>query len=371
MHQFKALATIRKIKTNGLRWLLWRLHRELRNPTFNITIKIIDFFLNSWNGVFENWEHKETQYLYCIYDLEIAPITYNIIEYLVYVDYLSRENEGFVLVLVPKKVKKHSFLTDYEKTIDGSNQNWRIDNIIFPVARMHERCAGVFLLPDREATKEFIKNKTVFPKLYDGTNLRYYDPVEYRKTMSKPGLWTPVTPPLQGRRYVEQYLKPKVGDKKVITVTIRNYGYDTARNSNCSEWAKFIEHLLKNSYYPIIIPDTENAFTDDFPDHHDYVFRDCCWNIGLRMALYFSSYLNIGVANGPIATLLHNNKARVLIMNSSPEGSIVSSPEQMEKYGLQQNAQWKFLTPAQRLSFLPDTFENIVLEFEHYISVNG
>ena len=370
MHKLKDKSIFSKIKNNGIRWLIWRVKREFYTPQINWIRKIIDSALLIKQRVGKEKQTNVTPYLFGIYDLEIAPITFNIIEYLAYIDYLSKERKGFVIVFIPKLDRAYKYESDYEKIVDESNQNWRVDNILYAVARLHPRCKGIYLLPDRTEIKQFLRGKEVFPSLYDGLNLRYYDTREYFKTMTKPGLWTPISPSKQGMRYIDQYVESKRIKQKIVTITIRNYEYDPARNSNAKEWAKFTDYLLEKSYYPLIIPDAENVFSDDFPKHRDYLFREGCWNFGIRLAMYKKAYLNIGVANGPICVLLHSTDARVLIMNSSPKDSIVSSPE-LNANNVRPYEQWDFLTPSQRLSFVPDTFENIVLEFNRYVTDNG
>ena len=46
---------------------------------------------------------------------------------------------------------------------------------------------------------------------------------------------------------------------------------------------------------------------------HVEVFREASWNVGLRMALYESSYLNLGVNNGPLIFAAMNDRVRLLV----------------------------------------------------------
>ena len=366
----KMVEILKKIKNLGFGWFYWRIKQEVINPTYKPIKNVINMVLSVKKIKYS--KKKNPDLLYAIYDFEVAPITYNIIEFLVLIEFLIKENnkKGFVIVFVPKKEKSIKFISDYEKIIDTESQNWRIDNIVFQTARLHPKCEGVLFLPTRKDIFDIVANYDIYPDLYDGVNIRYFDTEKYLKIMNKPNLYKGIKASSQGKRYIDQYIKAKKIDKKIVTIAIRDYRYDLARNSNFDEWAKFVEYLLINNYYPVIIPDTDNAFDNNLPFDSLYIFRDCCWNVGLRMALYESSYINMGVANGSICILLHSPDSNVIVMNCMPENSVVGSSKEYIKVGHTPGEQWKFLTSKQKMSFDEDVYANIVKEFEEYIKIN-
>jgi len=263
------------------------------------------------------------------------------------------------------------FYSEYDKIINEDSSNWRINNILIQTASIHDKCKGIIILPDRQSVKEIIKNNEIYPYLYDGVNLRAANIIEFYKNMDRPKLFTGLSASVKGKEYIESYIKENSINKKIITIVLRNYDFDPIRNSKIDEWAKFVNYLLESNYHPVIIPDTDDAFNRMLPFDERYIFRDCCWNIGLRMALYESSYLTLSVPTGPVALALFNKKCSVIVMNFLPEGSITTSRESFKKIGYEIGENYRFLLPNQKVSYLPDYFSNIKFEFDEFINKNN
>lgn len=356
----------KKLKVNGFKWLIWRCHQELINPTFPIFKKIIDYILTVKIKISSLSKKKTNQLLYGIYDLEVSPITFNIVEFLCSLEIHAKKRNkiGFVVIFVPKKIKKIDYVSEYEKIIDEHSSNWRVDNILIQMLSLHPKCKGISLLPNRNEVKDIINNHDIYPELYDGLNLRTTDTLELYKLAKEPGVFDGLKATPQGLKYIKQYINEKNINKKIITIVIRQYGYDSARNSNLKEWALFVKYLITLNYHPIIVPDTDNAFNSDLPFDREYIFSDCCWNVQLRMALYEASHLNFSSPGGGGAIMLFNPRCRCIFMNMMPSGSIITTPEEvLRKSGYKMGQQWNFLTDDQVLCFLPDTFENIKTQF--------
>ena len=182
----KIIEIYQKLRVNGIKWFLWRSRQEIINPTFPVVKQPIDFVLRLKKRLSRSKNNEADEYLYGIYDFEVAPITYNIIEFLAFIEFLSKKKnkKGFVIVFVPKKVERSRFVSEYETIIDNESQNWRVDNILFQTVRLHPKCFGVLCLPSRDDVFDIVKNHDIFPDLYDGINLRYFDTAEYLKTMN-------------------------------------------------------------------------------------------------------------------------------------------------------------------------------------------
>lgn len=359
----------KKIKKKGLRWIFWRIGDEILNPKILILKTIIDIALNTKKKLFNKKIINEKKYLYAIYDLEISPITYNIVEYLCIAEIESSklEKNGFIIVFVPKKNNENDFETEYNKIINNDSSNWRVDNILIQTSRLSEKCKGILILPDRDSVKEVLRNNETYPYLYDGINLRYADVEHFYKSVDKPGRFIGLKASIQGKNYINKYIKENGINKKIITIIIRNYGYDISRNSKLNEWVEFFKYLKLKNFYPIVIPDTDDAFNQTLPFDEKHIFREACWNVGLRMALYEASYINLSVVGGAGAIALFNSSCSVIMMNMLPEGSTVTTIEAYQKIGYEIGEKWRFLSPKQKLSFLPDTFENIKFEFDDFI----
>ena len=81
------------------------------------------------------------------------------------------------------------------------------------------------------------------------------------------------------------------------------------------------------------------------------------------MALYESSYLNLGVNNGPMFLCMLNARTRLLIFKILTPSVPQTTEELMSKLGYEIGGQLPFATQFQRLVWQDDTLETIEREF--------
>ena len=139
-------------------------------------------------------------------------------------------------------------------------------------------------------------------------------------------------------------------------------------NSDIESWTKFVHYLVDSGYHPVVIPDTDNAFYK-MPEIDDaFIFRECAWNMGLRVALYESSYLNFFVPNGCCALAIFNPLCSYICMNLLPPGSTVTTEDAYEAVGHHIGDDYNFATDRQRLCWKTDSFDNIKSAFLRFVS---
>jgi hypothetical protein len=95
------------------------------------------------------------------------------------------------------------------------------------------------------------------------------------------------------------------------------------------------------------------------------------WNMGLRMALYETSYVNFFSPTGPSRLAVWNPKCSYICMNSLPKDSIVTTEEYFKERDLKIGENYKFALPNQRFVFTPESFEGLVEEFEKFVNEVG
>ncbi|TMI82270.1 MAG: hypothetical protein E6H04_05070 [Bacillati bacterium ANGP1] len=164
-------------------------------------------------------------------------------------------------------------------------------------------------------------------------------------------------------------MAPRVNGRRVISVTLRDYDFMTARNSNLGAWTAFARRLDPEKFVPVFVLDTARTL-DPLPANLEgfEVFREPSWNVGLRMALYELSYLNLGVNNGPLFLAAMNERARLLIFKIITSTVPQTTEEFMRQEGFQIGAQLPFATPFQRLVWEDDTLEVIEREFKAMVA---
>jgi hypothetical protein len=361
---------ISKLKQKGFRWFIWRLGCELRTPSNPLFKLVMDKLLFLKKITSKNLDSaSKDEFLYVICDLDINAITFNMTEVLVDAEYESnkRGKAGFVLVFVPRSNDPRLSNKEYDAVIDNASKQWKFQNVVLPVTMLSRKCEGVNILPKRSDAIAFVKGREIFPELYDGVNLRGTDVVDLFRKLDRPNLVEGLRAPKQGLRYVKSWVLENGIKDPIVTITIRDYMYDKARNSNIEACSQFANYLDSRSYHAVMIPDTDNAFCEDHRFKGLTVFKECAWNIGLRASLYESAFLNFFPPTGPSQLAVYNPQCSYIQMNSLPEGSIVTTKE---AYGLIDHpigSNYKFATPNQRLCFKPDTFENMVSEFERFV----
>ncbi len=313
--------------------------------------------------------------LFAFYDLQVAPITYHACWFAVAAD-LARRRRGlrqvhFVIVPGTKGGVREERAV-YEAAVDVAERIWRVHNIVIPILTLVPSCAGYTLLPDRRAVESLRVDAgdRIYPEHYEPALPVSHHPSEllmlHPRELAGIGV---LRSSVQGLRYVERWMAPRLHGRRVITVTLRDYAFMTARNSNLDAWTAFARHLNPAKYLPVFVLDTERTL-DPLPAVLEglEVFREASWNVGLRMALYESSYLNLGVNNGPLFLAAMNDRTRLLIFKMITPSVPQTTEEFVRQEGFQIGAQLPFATPFQRLVWEDDVLEVIEREFEAMVA---
>lgn len=359
---------LKKIRQNGVNWLFSRLRREFRSPTRPATKLAIDSYLTSKRKLKRLFiKSGESRQLYAIYDLAICPITYNFAEFLIDAEYEARKasKDGFIVNFVPpQEIREPSLIwAEYDSVIDTTSKQWRFQNILVPLIFLSPHCKGFRLLGSRAEIEALVQSHDVYPHLYDGINLRTIDMVAFNRKICSPDSFEGLSAHPQGLRYIESWKQARCSAGKIVTITIRSHGFDTVRNSNIDAWAEFAKYLSSRGYDPVVIPDTDTAFDSDSRFESKMYFRECAWNLGLRMALYESAHLNLFVANGCASLAFFNPKCRYVCLSGPPQG-IVNTEEAYKLMNRGEGTDSPWAGPFQRTTVKSDTFANIVEEFE-------
>ena len=293
---------LKKIKENGLKWFFWRLKREIVNPSHPLIRAILDGMLKVWNRWASIGKEKQNEdILYTIFDLKVAPITFNISEFLLDSEFEANKSgkSGFVVIFVPGVDENEYGWKEYDEIVDTNSKLWRFHNIVLPITLLAPKCKGVYILPNRSSVSKIVKDHTVYPNTYDGVNIRYIDIVDFYRKLDKPGQVSGLCATKQGLRYIEDWITRKEINRPIVSITLRQSDFDPTRNNKIKEWVRFCDYLKKEGYCPVIVPDTDHAFNSEelFPEI--IVFKECSWNMGLRIALYETCYLNYFVPSGP------------------------------------------------------------------------
>ena len=293
---------------------------------------------------------------------------FNFVEFLIGLELRSKQLnlKGFIINIVPRREGSSRFEYGYDSIIDNSKKEWRIENLIIPLARLHPCCKGIQILPNRESASIYINCRHIFPRGYSLANPVEMNRADFYKEANNPKKITGLRATKASREYIDKYITEKNIRKKIVTITLRLYEYDKIRNSNLLEWKKFINYLKERDFHPVVIPDTEKAWGKEFEEFKEYLFTDICWNMQLRLALSETAYMNLGVQNGPLTMMFFAPNCNVLQMNSPCDSKeLVKKAKNYEKvHHCKEGVQFGYLHKHQRMSFKPDSCEIIKAEFE-------
>jgi len=271
--------------------------------------------------------------------------------------------------------KNKDFIKDekYLKHVDEDSQNWRFNNILLPLARMHAAYTGFGILPQGTSVNKYIKDSLIYP---EGFAENYSPRFNYKDLRDSMGMdsssYRGLQTSLQGQKYINSWKNHAEIDLPIVSITLRNYGYDPSRNSNVKEWVKFADWLSQRGYTPVFIPDVDACWEPDDALGSHLVFTDACWNLEIRMAFYDSCFLSFFYSNGVSAVAQLNKNIRCIAMNPIIEDSLEAFGDRYEDYGLKPDQRrYDFAEPFQWFSWKRDSFENIkseFLEFENQFS---
>ncbi len=314
---------------------------------------------------------KQSNVLYAFYDLAVSPATFDIVKFLVLAE-LRRQEIGcgsLHIVIVPGPAG--GFRTgDIELyRIRGARHHgidymrWRLRNILVPCCCLIPSCQQITVCTSREEAQAFQASlaKHVFPSRYTPHFPNEKHALKHFVAVASYGKVLPTiqaTP--EALRFVSDWIQLKAGERKIITINLRESQYELDRNSNLKAWSMFARSLDQAIYYPVFIRDIEAAFKP-LPSELDglTIFAEASWNIELRVALYELSYLNMSVNSGMNALCLYNRRVRCLTFKMLTPSSGSTTEEFFRSQGVEPGSQLQATTPYQRLIWEDDRLEVI------------
>lgn len=365
-----------KIKIQGWGWFVRRILREIlqpvtkagqwlklfRLPVYALLCKPID----KLNYLRAKSKKKLLDTLYFFYDLEVEPITYNFCWALAIAEARRKKQQlsQLKVIIVPglsQGLRKEA--AEYQTIIDDEARWWRIYSILLPMVMLLPNRPSLHFYASREEALLMMKENAhyIYPDKY---NVTFPTTYQIRDAMHYKTDFMVFQATAKARAYVSEWLAQHTDNRKVIVITLRQYDYAPARNSNIAAWAAFAEKLDKKEFFVVIVPDTEKAFYGLPEPLHNFMHLEAaCWNIGIRAALYELAYLNLGVNTGPMLLCWLNANCRYVTFKMVTKNPSPASVEYMLEQGFQPNETPSFANPFQRWIWEEDEEKVISREF--------
>ena len=233
-------------------------------------------------------------YLNCFYDFAVSPAYSDFFTYLQLAE-LHRIRYSFKkirIIFVPGP--KKGFRDDTLRTTESNELMTR--NVLLPACHLLKSCDSILWLDQRELAQGMLSNpKAVFPRDYTLQNpVNDYMDSGIQCAFLRDEVISHFTAPPEKHKAAQAFIKSVCGNKKAITITMREAEHDASprRSINEPEWLKFFDKLDLDIYQPIIIRDTACAFADDnvFAGYPQAPVASI--DLLFRNALYENAYLN-------------------------------------------------------------------------------
>ena len=314
--------------------------------------------------------------VYCFWDFELNPISYDIVWFLSACDFYAKSigYSKLSVNFIPEIDKlKRKYPDNYDNVIDFESREWRKRSICVKSLGVFPKISQYKFFEERKQAIEFrnelyhtqkqknynyklnqitghvindykytydrsIKpNKDEFTYAINRTNLDNNSSYDSERILfpfnnDSRGHWEyyryinenitdqdqnwGVKPSIQAFRYVDQWFKlNKINPKKSVTLTFRQLLVNPERNNDITEWLKLADYLKKNGYEPIIVPDSDCLFLENYnlPSNPHKVFEQHAFNVDIRAALYHSCFTNIITSSGPASLVQMSDKASYIV----------------------------------------------------------
>lgn len=354
-----------KVRNRGWKWALRRMHQNLvgRRTLLPRLIRGLLFKM-----VPRSKSPASDNILYCIYDLEYCPVTFDIVSTLIDCEF-ERKQRGCSathLVLVPGHNEGLRVeIPEYEEAVPRDDRRMRISGILLPAVELAPGCGGYSCLGTRHEVTKFLSDKAeIYPRDYSLlTPAAINNSVQGRYRDAQIDTWPTLEAGTRERAMVADYLTRVAGERRTIVISLRDMSYMPARNSNVEAWSVFAARATERGFCPIFVPDTDSALEAAPQALEGFdVCRVASSNLGIRMALYELAWLNMASAQGPLELCWYNRRCRYisfLEVGAAPQ----CTPEMLARSGLKVGEQPAFVNPAQMWVWEADDLATIESAF--------
>ncbi|MFQ5668531.1 MAG: hypothetical protein ACE5I7_19170 [Candidatus Binatia bacterium] len=322
------LGAARKTRERGVGWLGRRLEQEFRTPSTGPGKALRQGLVMAEGAAAATLRaglplpaltrSGRKRMLYFFYDLDVCPVTYDIASYLAVAE-LERRRRGLrslhVVVVPGRRLVEEE--DDYQAVIGPAARRVRLSNMVPPILGLLPACTGYTVCSSRgqAAALRLLFARHIFPRGYSPAFPVYPDGREVRERARQGASVFPMfRAGDEALRAVKGFLEPRARGRRVVAITLREYGYMPARNSDLASWTEFADGLDPDRYTVVFVRDTSRALEPAPSELRRHILFDAAsWNVGLRMALYELAYLNLAIMHGPMELCWYNEACRYLL----------------------------------------------------------
>lgn len=338
-------------------------------------LEVYDFYTETiypLRNVIQHDNPSSNEVLTCFYDLKYCHATFDFLYFLIKCNSeLVKSNKKYLeIIIVPKFTYTKPHINIQLGNSEGDLKQ-RLNGIILQMLSCCKNVVGVHQPVCRlQAFKvNSINKKDFFPQNYLSKKvMKLYslgdiDDEFFKSSVDYSKILTPTNFAIET---IDKYLS-KAKSKKIICITLRDYGHQTHRKSNYKEWANFIASLDPDEYFPVIVKDTYSVYSEEM--NIPNIFEPASFDLKLRIALYARADLNLSVNCGPSALFYFIKDCRSIEFRMVDNQSLSTSKEHMSKVSkMYEGIQPIYGNNGKNIVYWgKDTFKNISRAFKEYM----
>lgn len=296
--------------------------------------------------------------LLAVYDLSVAPTSYDFLTFLALAEMKRRSGNYrcFDVVFVPAP---GAGFWDKEAT-SHEEKVWRLQNLLVPMCWLWPACSTVSVLGSRDEARRVLAaaGRHTYPSKYR-LDAPVAEAFQLAHVLAARVCGEPMPSwesPARARDLVARWLEPRARGRRLVTITLREASYYTARNSSVPLWTDFARRLDPQRYFVVFVRDTEKAFEPIADAQGPFeTFPMASVNLAVRAALYEASFLSMMPSNGPINLLFFNPSCYGVICDLLNSNAANSSATVLRSVGLEIGRQAPLLGVTKRFVWQPPT----------------
>ena len=292
--------------------------------------------------------------LTAFYDLEISPVSYDFVVFMVKAELARRELKlkKLHVVIVPFADGMGGMFRDKSQFYDEHEAKWRLWNICIPACALIG--ASVTLATDWEQAAKLEEGGIGWPKDWNMQTLRTRPHlIGGIITAAKAGVEIPT---LRCSDHARRVVRKLFQGRRIVTMTQR-HTYLNGRNTVPSEWAQAQEYISGKDCAVVMIKDVGTALAQGGG------FAEL--SIDLRMAMYEEAELNL-VANNGCASLCWFSDRPYRMFDAGVGDTRREWEGLFVEQGLPWGSSFTWSSTQQRIIYKRSSADVIIEEFESW-----
>ncbi|GGF52317.1 hypothetical protein [Alteromonas lipolytica] len=281
---------------------------------------------------------QKTELLTVIYDMRIAPPTYDFVVFLIKSQLVAQERglKGLRVIIAPGD--KQGFRDNIDFFSQGE-MAFRVSHLLLPLIKLVDPGADIFLCSNREDARDiYFSACHRFPDSHNFVKpiaRHFYS--EFFEAIDKGIEHRLIRASETCRERIAEWMRySNIAPQRAITLTLRESTAHNDRNSELAIWHQVATALTQAGYRVIVVRDTAKAL---FPLGWQSIdeFPVAALDVEMRTALYEQSWLNLGVCNGPAVLCFLMAQCRYLFFGMYNASCTSNTYEHLEKVGIKRD----------------------------------